>query len=237
MPVPSPATDALLDGLRPPAAVLWDMDGTLVDTEPYWMAAEHELVEAHGGVWTHEQAMQLVGNSLETSATILQAAGVDLTVDEILEFLGSRVAAQIAEHAPWRPGALELLVALREAGVPCALVTMSYRSIAGRLVDVAPAGAFAQVVCGDDVEHGKPDPEAYLRAAELLGVDVTDCVAIEDSPPGISAALASGATTIGVQAVVPVEPRPGLSRLASLTGVDLARLARIHAGEVVDELA
>lgn len=221
-----------------PAAVLWDMDGTLVDTEPYWIAAEHELVEAHGGTWTHEDAMQLVGNPLLTSAQILRdRGGVDLPVEEIVRYLLGRVIEQVQVEVPWRPGARELLVELRDAGVPCALVTMSYRELAGPVAALAPDDAFSVLVCGDEVERGKPDPEPYLVAAERLGVDVTRCVAIEDSPAGIASARASGAATLGVEAVVPVEAAPGLSRAPSLELVDLAMLARIVGGEPVDLLA
>lgn len=227
---------APVEGL--PAAVLWDMDGTLVDTEPYWMAAEHELVEAHGGTWTHEDAMLLVGNPLLTSARILrERGGVDLPEAEIVRFLIGRVIDQVRVEVPWRPGARELLAALREAGVPCALVTMSYRELAEPVVELAPDGAFQALVCGDEVEHGKPHPEPYLTAADRLGVDVTRCVALEDSPTGIASARAAGAATIGVEAVVPVEPAPGLSRASTLEHVDLALLARVVGGEQVDLMA
>ncbi|MFF3064036.1 HAD family hydrolase [Oerskovia sp. NPDC057915] len=226
--------DASREALVLPQAVLWDMDGTLVDTEPYWIAAEHELVEAHGGTWSHEQAMQMVGNPLTESARILQAEGVDLPTEQIIDFLISRVIAQVEVEVPWQPGARELLAELRERGVPCALVTMSYRSLAEPVVGMAPPGSFATLVCGDEVTHGKPHPEPYLVAAERLGVDVTRCVAIEDSPTGIGSARAAGAATLGVEAVVPVPVLPGLSRTPSLALVDVDTLARILAGDVVD---
>lgn len=225
----APSSDAL------PAAVLWDMDGTLVDTEPYWIAAEHELVDAHGGTWTLEDALSLVGNPLVVSARILrERGGVDLPDEEIVAFLVRRVVEQLRVEVPWQPGARELLVALREAGVPCALVTMSYREIAEPVAALAPEGSFATLVCGDEVERGKPDPEPYLLAAERLGVDVARCVAIEDSPAGIASGLAAGARTLGVEAVVPVRPAPGLSRTPTLEAIDLGALARIVSGETVD---
>ena len=219
--------------MKLPAAVLWDMDGTLVDTEPYWIAAEHELVAAHGGTWTHEQAMQLVGNPLLTSARILQEAGVDLPAEEIVEWLLDRVVAATRELTPWQPGARELLTAVAEAGVPCALVTMSYARFAEVVVEQT-GGALSVVVTGDQVTHGKPHPEAYLTAAELLGVRAQDCVAVEDSPTGIASAMASGARVLGVESHVPVPETPGLSRATSLKLVGLDTLARLHAGEVLD---
>nr|WP_277210784.1 HAD family phosphatase [Isoptericola croceus] len=209
------------------------MDGTLVDTEPYWIAAEHELVAEHGGTWTHDQALQLVGNPLEVSAGVLRDAGVDLPVPEIVERLLTRVTAQVRDDVPWRPGARDLLDMLGGAGVRCALVTMSYAVLAEAVTAHVP-GAFAVLVTGDQVERGKPDPEPYLVAARRLGVAAEDCVAIEDSPAGISSALAAGARTLGVEAVLPVEPRAGLSRARTLADVDLELLRRLAAGDVLD---
>jgi HAD superfamily hydrolase (TIGR01509 family) len=188
-----------------PAAVLWDMDGTLVDTEPFWFAAETELVGRYGGTWTHEQAISLVGSGLRDGARVLQDHGVGMTVDEIIDWQTDFVTEHLVAPLPWRPGALALLSGLREAGVPTALVTMSIRRMAEAVAAAVPFGGFDVVVAGDDVERPKPDPEAYLRAAQLLGVEITECVAIEDSPPGLAAAVASGAATIGVphQAVLP----------------------------------
>lgn len=212
------------------------MDGTLVDTEPGWMTAERMLVEQHGGTWGREQAEAMVGLPLTEGAARLQAAGVPLPVPDIVDRMLDHVIATLDEHADWQPGAKELLVALRDAGVPCALVTMSYRRLAEAVLASSPDGAFAVLITGDEVTHGKPHPEPYLRAAAALGVEITECVAIEDSPPGIGSALAAGARTLGVQHIVPVEPRPGLSRVGSLADVTLQDLARLRAGEVIDRL-
>jgi HAD superfamily hydrolase (TIGR01509 family) len=224
---------------RLPDAVLWDMDGTLVDTEPYWMASETAVVSRHGGTWTQEQGLQLVGNDLITSARIIQEqTGIGGDPADLVEEILAGVVAQVHENgAPWRPGALELLGRLRSAGVPCALVTMSYESFAGAVVEAAPAGTFQEVVTGDQVTRGKPHPEAYLTAAERLGVDPARCIAFEDSTVGVTAALASGARTIAVPLMVEVAAQDTLSRLRSLEGVDLDLLARILDGEVVDEFA
>ncbi|NMR20727.1 HAD family phosphatase [Cellulomonas fimi] len=210
------------------------MDGTLIDTEPYWMAAETELVEAHGGTWRHEDALALIGSELLSSAEVLRARGVDLPAEQIVDFLIDRVADEVRREVPWQPGAFELLTDLADAGVPCALVTMSYRRLADVLVAAAPAGVFGAVVAGDDVTHGKPHPEAYLTAARQLGVDVRTCVAVEDSPTGIASALASQARTIGVETMLPVAPEPGLSRVTSLADLGVGDLARIAHGSVLD---
>jgi len=214
--------------VRLPDAVLWDMDGTLVDTEPYWMAAEHALVEEHGGVWTDEHARQLVGNDLMVSADYIRAhSPIELTPVEIVHELLASVVAMVQEHVPWRPGARELLESLVAQGVPCALVTMSWESLATAVVSNLPNGSFAAVVTGDVVQHGKPHPEPYLAAARLLGVDLGSCVAIEDSPPGVASAVAAGIPTIAVPHHVEVPETMGvvqISTLAGLTPVDLLRL-------------
>jgi len=174
------------------------MDGTIVDTEPYWMAAETALVTEHGGTWSHEQAMQLVGSGLENSARILQSAGVALDVHEIIETLTDRVLEHIAVAVPWRPGARELIEALRNENIPVALVTMSMRRMALRVAEAMGDGVFDVVIGGDDVTQPKPHPEPYLLAAERLGVPIGSCVAIEDSEFGLVSAVSSGAATIGV---------------------------------------
>ncbi|MDM4764018.1 HAD family phosphatase [Galbitalea sp. SE-J8] len=187
-----------------PAAVLWDMDGTIVDTEPYWLASETELVESFGGTWSIEQGLQLVGAPLLRSAQVLRAAGVDLSAESIVNALTERVLEKIADAVPWQPGAVELLTALRERGIPSALVTMSIGRMAHRIAGALPFAPFRVIVAGDQVQHGKPHPEAYLRATELLGVEPRDCLAIEDSDPGMRSAASAGTVVIGVPAHVPV---------------------------------
>jgi HAD superfamily hydrolase (TIGR01509 family) len=221
-----------------PAAVLWDMDGTLVDTEPYWIAAEHEIVEEHGGTWSDEFAHQLVGNDLLVSAAFIKDhSAVEWEPERIVEELLVRVIARVREHVPWRPGARELLEALRAQGVPSALVTMSWRSLADAVLEALPEGTFAVVVTGDEVDHGKPHPEPYRAAARRLGVSPRDCVAIEDSPTGVRSAVAAGVPTLAVPHVVAVPEMAGAVHLDTLTGLTPSRVAdlaaRARAGSVV----
>lgn len=182
------------------------MDGTLVDTEPYWMDAETELIASYGGTWSHEQALQLVGSGLIDSALILQRAGVQMGAEEIVDHLTERVRVRLQQDGvPFRPGALQMLRSLRAAGVPTALVTMSLRRMAEDIVALIGFDAFDVVVGGDDVPRPKPFPDPYLQAAEALGVDIVDTVALEDSPTGLQAAIASRAVSIGVPHIVPLD--------------------------------
>jgi len=188
-----------------PVAVLWDMDGTLVDTEPYWIEVESELVAAHGGTWTHADAMNLVGNDLlDSGRYIREVGGVDLEPAEIVEILLDGVVEHISRELPWRPGAVELLADLRKAGVPCALVTMSYMRFVKPVLDALPEGSFQVIVTGDAVQQGKPHPEPYLKAAALLGIDPGEALAIEDSNTGARSAEAAGCTVLVVPNHVPV---------------------------------
>jgi HAD superfamily hydrolase (TIGR01509 family) len=199
------------------AAVLWDLDGTLIDSEPLWMAGEHELAEAHGATWTQEDGLALVGNSLiESGHYIKRRMGSDLSAEEIVDFLVTRLADDLSREIPWRPGAVELITALDAIRVPQALVTMSYAAIAK---PVAAALPFAAVVTGDQVTHGKPHPEAYLLAAELLGVDAADCLAVEDSGTGATSANAAGCQVLVVPHFVNVPDAPRRVQRASLEGL------------------
>jgi HAD superfamily hydrolase (TIGR01509 family) len=219
-----------------PAAVLWDMDGTLVDTEPYWMRAQSELVQSFGGTWTDEDALPLVGSGLWNGARVLQSFGVRMGADEIVQQLTERVREQLAESGvPWQPGAQELLAEVRRLGIRTALVTMSIRSMADDIVRAIPFDAFDAVVTGDSVDNPKPHPEPYLRATTALGARPETCVAIEDSPIGIAAAAAAGAITIGVPHMVALDEAPADVLWPSLAGRTVADLGRVlAAGRMVE---
>ena len=221
-----------------PSAVLWDMDGTIIDTEPYWIEAEITLAKRDGGHWTHEDGLSLIGQAIPKSAGILrERAGVTGSIEEITDDLIRLVGEQLRAHgAPWQPGAKELLAQLHDAGIPCALVTMSYTSLATILAGLLPAGTFSAIVTGDMVENGKPHPEPYLRAAALLGVEPNACVAFEDSPAGITSAESAGTHAIGVPHFVNIPAKPGRNRVGSLLDIDFDLLRRVRNGDVVDLL-
>lgn len=223
---------------RPLAAVLWDLDGTLVDTEGYWMEREFELVAEYGtGAWTQAHAHALVGRDLRDAARYIGLhGGVTLPIDHIVHLLLDGVIERVQRRVPWRPGARELLADLRDAGIACALVTMSWRRLTDALLPALPADSFVTVVTGDDVAQGKPHPEAYLTAAARLGVSPQHCLAIEDSPTGARSAQAAGCVTLTVPHLVPIPAGIGHLQLPSLAGLGAVHLLQMHRDYCVERL-
>ncbi|KAA1420134.1 HAD family phosphatase [Mumia zhuanghuii] len=215
-----------------PAAVLWDLDGTIVDTEPVWLAAEFSLARRYGGEWTEEDGLELIGSDLlDAARTIRERMGIQPTPEEIVTAMVGEVADHL-RHADlvWRPGAIEMIDRLAAAGVPQALVTMSYTEIAEALITRMASNPFGAVVTGDRVTQGKPHPEPYLTAARALGVDPARCVAIEDSGTGTRSAVAAGCQVLVVPNLVPVEAGERRTLVDSLAGLGPADLGALVAG-------
>lgn len=213
-----------------PAAVLWDMDGTLINSEPYWISAEIDLVESFGGEWTHDDAMAVVGSGLFNSARAMRAKGVELDEQTIVDRLTDQVMTHLRESGiPWRPGARELLLELREASIPTALVTMSMSLMAHHVVANLGFVGFDAVISGDDVENPKPHPQPYQVGAAALGVEIGDCIAIEDSPPGATSAFSAGATVVGVPFMVEIPEDQTHALWPTLDGRTLEHLSELHA--------
>jgi HAD superfamily hydrolase (TIGR01509 family) len=199
------------------------MDGTLVDTEPYWIQTEFELSEKYGGSWSEAHALELVGNDLlDSGRYIREHMGIDLTPEEIVEALLDGVVHRVEQDVPWRPGAVELIESVRAAGIPSALVTMSYERFVAPILSQLPPETFRVVVTGDRVTQGKPHPEPYLTAAAALGLRAEDCLAIEDSNTGARSAEAAGCLVLVVENHVPVLPTERRVFADSLAGLDLA---------------
>ncbi len=213
-----------------PAAVLWDMDGTLIDSEPFWLLSESRLAADYGTVWTEAHGQELIGKSLyDSSAIIKERLSIkDLSIQEVIDRLTDDVVSHLKNQLPWRPGALELLMTIKQAGIPTALVTMSMRRMALAVADQIPFQAFDVVVAGDDVARGKPDPEPYLKAAELLGVDPMQCIAFEDSRTGLASAEAAGCVAVGIPNIVSIPQAPGRILFDSLADLDLQTLRELR---------
>jgi HAD superfamily hydrolase (TIGR01509 family) len=211
-----------------PAAVLWDMDGTLIDSEPYWMKSEGSFAKANNSNWTEQDGLSLVGMSLYDSSKIIkERVGSNLEPEQIIQKLTDDVSAQLKQEIFWRPGARDLLLLLRKKKVKTALVTMSMHRMAKQVADSIGFDAFDVIVAGDDVRHGKPHPEPYLRAAELLGVKPEDCVAFEDSLTGLRSAEAANTKAVGVKNIVEIPIEPGRVIWPTLEGVSMADLRRL----------
>jgi HAD superfamily hydrolase (TIGR01509 family) len=217
--------------VKPPLAVLWDLDGTLVDSEKYWMLAESELALDHGYEWSDEDGLELVGMALFNScALIQQKLKSSMSVEQIIDRLTADVQKKLSEEIIWRPGAKSLLQELRNAGVKTALVTMSMRRMALDVTENLGFDGFDVVVAGDDVSRGKPHPEGYLKAAELLGVLPHHCIALEDSEPGLTAAEAAGTLAIGIPAVKALAEKQNRLIWPTLQGVSLSDLQQLFEG-------
>ncbi|MDL5158159.1 HAD family hydrolase [Actinomycetospora termitidis] len=219
------------------AAVLWDMDGTLVDSEGLWSITMAELAVHLGGELSAATREELTGSSLRrTASTVLREVGLpddEAAVDSAGRWLIERTHEVFSQGLPWRPGAREALAAVRASGVATALVTSTYRSLTEVALDTIGREWFDVTVCGDEVSATKPDPAPYRRACDLLGVDPASCVAVEDSATGTASAAAAGATVLVVPAGPPVpagERRVARDSLEGLTMSDVRLLltANVH---------
>ena len=208
-----------------PQAVLWDLDGTIVDSEPYWLLSEQRLVEEFGGTWSEADGFALIGAGLTNAAEHLQKCGVDMPVDAIVKRMVDEVDEMNARQVPWRPGARELIRSIHDAGIPQVIVTMSYRTTANFVAD--EVGLFAGVVCGEDVTHSKPHPEPYVMGAALVGFDASECVALEDSVPGSASAVAAGAVTIAVPLHVPLPESENYTIWHTMVGRDVSHIREV----------
>ena len=204
-----------------PTAVLFDMDGLLIDSEPLWLQAETAVMTRLGASWTEEDQAQLLGGSLDRTVRYFLAKATRPAPPEVVgEWLMSDIAARVRDDGvPVRPGARELLAAVATAGLPHALVTSSERCFMDAVL-ASTGMRFDVLVCAEDVSATKPDPEPYLLAAKLLGVEPGRCFALEDSANGVASAQAAGCRVIAVPSLLPIEPAPGRIVVSSL--LDLA---------------
>jgi HAD superfamily hydrolase (TIGR01509 family) len=227
-------SEQMTESLR---AVLFDMDGTLVETEEHWGEALFALAERLGGRLSPEARQATVGSSMRTSMEILyRDLGVTRTEDELLadaRWVEDATAVLLADEITWRPGAADLLLSVRQAGLATALVTTTPRRIAEIVLTAIRedlgSDPFDLTICGDEVPARKPDPAPYLMAMDALGVLPGECVVVEDSQAGIAAGLAAGTAVLGVPTMQVVDPAPGLSLRNGLVGIGPAELEDVLA--------
>jgi len=208
-------------------AVLFDMDGLLVDSEPLWFEAERSVMARLGGPWTPADQLALIGGSLAHSVAYMRARAVrPAEPEQIGRWLLDGMADLVARNGVrLMPGAAGLLAELAAAGIRCALVTSAQRQIMDAVID-STGLKFAVTICAEDVRRGKPDPEPYLRAAALLGEAPARCVVLEDSPRGVAAAQAAGCPVIAVPSV-PLPAGLSVAVVPTLCGIDLAALRKV----------
>jgi len=227
-------SEEMTESLR---AVLFDMDGTLVETEEHWGEALFALAARLGGRLSAGARQATVGSSMRTSMQILyRDLGITRTEDELLadaRWVEDTTAVLLAEEITWRPGAADLLTAVRDAGLATALVTTTPRRLADIVLTAIRedlrSDPFDLTICGDEVPARKPDPAPYRMAMDALGVLPEQCVVVEDSQAGIAAGLAAGIAVLGVPTMQVVPPAPGLSLRDGLVGVGPAELADVLA--------
>jgi HAD superfamily hydrolase (TIGR01509 family) len=220
-------------------AVLFDMDGTMVETEQYWGEAMFELAERLGGRMSEAARAETIGATMRVSMNVLHAdLGLRRSEEQLhadARWVEDRTAELMAAGISWRPGAAELLREVRATGLATALVTTTPRRLADIVLAVIRADLgedpFDVTICGDEVPARKPDPAPYRQAMQALAVDPTECVVIEDSQAGVTAGLAAGVAVLGVPALQPVAEAPGLTLLDSLAGVDVAFLEDLVAAD------
>jgi HAD superfamily hydrolase (TIGR01509 family) len=235
---------------RPPAepggsgvadAVLFDMDGLLIDSEPLWTIAEIELAKTLGGTWSDEIKAAIIGTRLDAAvAKILDWYGVDngpAATADAMGFLQSRMVELFHDRLPLMPGALDLVDGVRALGVPTALVSSSYRTLVDAALDSLGRERFDVTLAGDEVGHGKPSPEPYLTVCKMLGVATPRCVIVEDAMSGVESGEAAGATVVAVPWVAPIDQTPRRPVVASLELIEPAWLIRQTLAEVSGETA
>ncbi|GII51779.1 hydrolase [Planotetraspora thailandica] len=211
-------------------AVLFDMDGLLVDTERVWFEVEEEVIGRLGGTWGPEHQAQLVGGSWErTVAYMLALTKTDVDPAVVGEWLIEGMEARLHAGVTLMPGALDLLRSLDDHGVRTGLVTSSLRVIADAVLKTVGREFFEIIVTADDVSQTKPHPEPYLTAAQLLSVDPGRCAVLEDSPNGVASATAAGCRVVAVPSVLPIAPAEGRLVMPSLRDVNVELLRSLIA--------
>ena len=202
------------------SAVLFDMDGLLVDSEPVWYDVEYAVVTDLGGVWGHEHQAACIGGTIDASCRyMIEVAGAQSTVEELTERLLAEMVRHFSKELPVHEGAVELVDGVRAEGIPTALVSSSYRVLVDAALEVLGTHRFDVSVAGDEITRGKPDPMPYLLACNRLGVEPASCVVVEDAITGVASAEAAGCVVVAVPSVAPIAPATRRHVVRALTDI------------------
>jgi len=205
------------------SAILFDMDGTLIDSEPLWLKAEIEVMAEVGCHWDEQDQINCLGGPAERTERYMQERSQNIKpYGYFINRLHEVMRARITNELDLIPNALSLLKECKDAGIKTALVTASSRDLMTIVLKRFPPGTFDVVVSGDDVEKSKPDPAPYLLAAKQLSVDVLKCLVLEDSITGVQSGLSSGAKVIGIPHLVQMSEHPNLRVISSLDEITLS---------------
>ena len=208
------------------SAVFFDMDGLLVDSEPLWLESETEMMAEFGYQWTTADQAACLGGPLDRVGNYMsnliggKRDGHSLMLDII-----DRMVKKFKGHLPFMPGAVELINDLRSHGVELTLVSASPRSLVDAALSNFAVNPFAGSISSNDVKVTKPDPEGYLLAAASGGHEIANCLVLEDSLTGVTAAKASGAWVLAVPHLVPVEKSGRVDTTTSLADWNYEKLA------------
>jgi HAD superfamily hydrolase (TIGR01509 family) len=205
------------------SAILFDMDGTLIDSEPLWLKAEIEVMAEVGCHWDEQDQINCLGGPAERTERYMQERSQNIKpYGYFINRLHEVMRARITNELDLIPNALSLLEECKDAGINTALVTASSRDLMTIVLKRFPPGTFDVVVSGDDVEKSKPDPAPYLLAAKQLSVDILKCLVLEDSLTGVQSGLSSGAKVIGIPHLVQMSEHPNLRVISSLDEITLS---------------
>lgn len=205
------------------SAILFDMDGTLIDSEPLWLKTEIEVMAEVGCHWDEQDQINCLGGPAERTERYMQERSQNIKpYGYFINRLHEVMRTKINNELDLIPNALSLLKECKDAGIKTALVTASSRDLMTIVLKRFPLGTFDVVVSGDDVEKSKPDPAPYLLAAKQLSVDILKCLVLEDSLTGVQSGLSSGAKVIGIPHLVQMSEHPNLRVISSLDEITLS---------------
>ena len=207
------------------SAILFDMDGTLIDSEPLWLEAEIEIMEELGCNWDQQDQINCLGGPIDKTENYMQDRSNNIKpfgyftkkLDDVME-------QKLSTKLNLIPNALEIINECKISEIKIALVTASSGRLMRAVLKRFPVGMFDTTVSYDDVKRSKPDPEPYSLAAKTLGVDITKCVVLEDSLTGIQSGLSAGAQVIGIPHLVKMPSNPNLRVVESLSEITMDRL-------------